>query len=126
MGAYGGTAQASLPPIGWSIPDDLIPPEPNPPQWNPNGAPQEAYGGLDTYLAQMTALESTDNSGTVEYFFECTTNPDYSSGWQSSNTYSVTIGQSGQGHRFRFKVRDFYGNETDWSEELPAGIVPRQ
>jgi parallel beta-helix repeat protein len=128
MGAFGGTAQASIPPVGWSIPEDLIPPEPNPPEWDPNGAPQEVYGGggVFNYLAQMTALEATDNAGTVEYYFECTTDSVFSSGWQSSNTYSVPIGRSGQGHRFRFKVRDFYGNETDWSEELPAELVPRQ
>ncbi|MBN1806540.1 MAG: hypothetical protein JW837_14930 [Sedimentisphaerales bacterium] len=127
MGAFGGTAQASIPPIDWSIPEDLTPPEPNPPQWAPDGAPQEAYGGdgVFSYLARMTAMQATDNTGTVEYYFECTTNSDFSSDWQSSNTYSVTIGRSGQGHRFRFKVRDFYGNETDWSEELPAEIAPR-
>jgi len=128
MGAFGGTAQASMPPYNWSITDDLTPPEPNPSQWAADGEPKEAYGGPGEYdyLAQMTAQQATDNSGIVEYFFECTTEPAYSSGWQSSNMYSVTVGRSGQNHQFRFKTRDFYGNETAWSEELPAELAPRQ
>ena len=127
MGAYGGTTQASIPPHDWFPEDDTDPPDPDPPepdpaQWIPNGEPREAYGGggiLD-YWVQMTAAEATDASGPVEYFFECTTEPIYNSGWQSSRTYSFLIGESGQGHRFRVKARDQFGNETAWSEELPA------
>jgi parallel beta-helix repeat protein len=123
MGAYGGTCQASIPPLDWLIPEyETDPPEPNPAQWTPNGEPREAYGGggiLD-YWVQMTAAEVTDASGPVEYFFECTTEPDFNSGWQSSRTYSFLIGKSGQGHRFRVKARDPLGNETEWSEELSA------
>ena len=129
MGAFGGTAQASLPPSGWVLPEDLTAPEPNPAQWATDGAPKEAYGGVPgeyNYLAQMTALEAIDASGTVEYFFECTTEPAHSSGWQSSRTYNVTVGQSGQNHRFRVKASDLYGNETAWSEELPAELAPRK
>ena len=131
MGAFGGTAQASLPPSDWPISEDIIAPEPNPAQWAPDGAPIEAYGGEGEYdyQARMTALEAIDASGQVEYFFECTTEPAYSSGWQSSSSYSVTVGRSGQNLLFRVKARDLYGNETAWSEELPAklaSIQPRQ
>ena len=128
MGVFGGTAQASIPPYDRLIPEDLIPHEPNPAQWAPDGEPKEAYGGPGEYdyLAQMTAMQATDDSGTVEYFFECITEPAYSSGWQSTNIYSVTVGRTGQNHIFRFKARDFYGNETAWSEEMPAGLVPRR
>jgi parallel beta-helix repeat protein len=118
MGAFGGTPQASMPPYG----SFTTPPEPNPAQWAPNGAPREVYGGggiLD-YWARMTATEATDAKGSVEYFFECTTKSALSSGWQSSRTYNVLVGRSGQGLRFRVKARDIYGNETEWSEELPA------
>ncbi|NQT01868.1 MAG: hypothetical protein HQ580_07595, partial [Planctomycetes bacterium] len=127
MGAFGGTSQASMPPSGWVLPEDITAPEPNPAQWDTDGAPREAYGGTGAfdYLALMTAVEAIDDSGTVEYFFECTTEPAHSSGWQSSRTYNVTIGRSGQNHRFRFKARDLYGNETAWSEELPAELAPR-
>jgi hypothetical protein len=68
----------------------------------------------------MEAEEATDASEFVEYFFECTTDSDYSSGWQSSRTYSVQVGRRGQGHRFRVKIRDLYGNETAWSDEQTA------
>jgi hypothetical protein len=122
MGAFGGTPHASIPPYDRVLPEDITPPEPNPAQWAPNGAPQEVYGGIGTldYWAQMTATEATDASGTVEYFFECTTESDHNSVWQISHTYNVLVGGSRQGHRFRVKARDLYGNETEWSEVLPA------
>jgi hypothetical protein len=66
----------------------------------------------------MIAAEATDASGPVEYFFECTTEQGFSSGWQSTRDYIVLVGRSGQGHRFRVKARDRFGNETAWSEEL--------
>jgi len=128
MGAFGGTAQASLPPSDWSISEDLTAPKPNPAQWTPDGMPREAHDsvGKFDYQARMTALEAIDDSGQVEYFFECTTESAHSSGWQSSNTYSVTIGRSGQNLLFRVKARDLYGNETAWSEELLAELAVRQ
>ena len=66
----------------------------------------------------MKATEATDANGWVEYFFESTTESGFSSGWQSSRTYSVLIGRSGQGRRFRVKARDQFGNETEWSAVL--------
>ena len=123
MGAFGGTSQASMPPPGWVLPEyETDPPEPNPAQWAPNGEPREVYGegGTFDYWAQMTAAEATDASGLVQYFFECTTRSDFNSGWQSSRTYNVLVGRSGLGQRFHVKARDIYGNETEWSEELPV------
>jgi predicted outer membrane repeat protein/parallel beta-helix repeat protein len=123
MGAYGGTCQASMPPLNWTIPlYETDPPEPNPARWATNGTPKEVYGGGDTfdYWVLMTATEATDASGQVEYFFECTTEHGFNSGWLSSQVYEVLVGRSGQGLRFRVKVRDQFGNETEWSEELSA------
>ena len=120
MGAYGGTCQASIPPLDWLIPEyETDPPEPDPAQWAPDGAPRE-IGVHGVFLLQMTAAGATDASGPVEYFFECTTDAGFSSEWQSSPTYSVFVDQGEQGHRFRVKARDQFGNETTWSEELPA------
>jgi len=120
MGAYGGTCQASIPPLDWLIPEyETDPPEPDPAQWAPDGAPRE-IGVHGVFLVQMTAAGATDASGPVEYFFECTTDAGFSSEWQSSPTYSVFVDQGEQGHRFRVKARDQFGNETTWSEELPA------
>jgi len=99
---------------------DLKPPLPDPMQWQE--PPHETYGGGGTfdYYATMTAAKATDESGTVQYYFQCTTEPGFSSNWQSSPTYSVKVGRRNQGHRFRVKARDLYGNETGWSALLPA------
>ena len=77
-------------------------------------------GGEFDFWVQMTATEASDDSGLVEYFFECTTNSGFNSGWQSSNKYIVLIGRGEQGQRFRVKVRDLFGNETEWSDERTA------
>ena len=123
MGAFGGTCQASMPPLNWPpAGEDRTPPIPNPAQWAPNGAPREInIGGSEfDFWVQMTAMEATDASGLVEYFFQCTTEFGFSSGWQSSNEYSVQIGRGEQNLRFRVKARDLYGNETAWSDERTA------
>jgi hypothetical protein len=98
----------------------LSPPTPDPMQWE--SPPDEVYHGFGSfdYWAEMTAAEATDPSGTVQYFFQCTTQSGFSSGWQDSRLFQVQLGRSGQGHRFRVKARDIYGNETAFSEELVA------
>ena len=99
---------------------DLQPPTPDPMRWE--SEPAEVYngGGTFDYSAEMTAAEATDPSGNVQYYFECTTESGFSSGWQSSRTYKVKIGRSGQLQRFRVKARDIYGNQTAPSPVLPA------
>jgi hypothetical protein len=124
MGVFGGTSQASMPPFDWILVEyETDPPDPNPSQWALDGEPREVYDEAESTdcWAQMTAVEATDASGWVEYFFECTTEADFSSGWQSAPTYSVLVGRRSrltQAQRFRVKARDLYGNETEWSEEL--------
>jgi parallel beta-helix repeat protein len=99
---------------------DLEPPTPDPMTWE--SEPAEIYhgGGAFDYWAEMTATQASDPSGGVQYYFECTTEAGFSSDWQSSPTYSVKIGRSGQGQRFRVKARDIYGNQTAPSTLLPA------
>ena len=102
---------------------DLQPPSPDPMQWAPGGEPDEVYrggGNLVGYWAVMTAVQATDASGDVQYFFECTTVSGLSSSWQSSPVYEVQIGRGGQYMEFRVKARDIYGNETVYSPKLPA------
>ncbi len=101
---------------------DLQPPTPDPMKWADDGEPAETYGGGGSfdYWAEMTAAEATDASGTVEYYFQCTTEPGFSSGWQSSTEYKVKVGRSNQRHQFRVKARDDYGNQTAYSTTLPA------
>ena len=126
---------------GWSgtvtvatlVPPDLIAPVPDPMEWDPtvdpngfDGTPREiwidlngdGYVGTFEYGATMTAVVATDaGGGPVEYFFECITESDFSSGWIPDPTYTVILGRPGQGHRFRVKARDQFGNETAWSPE---------
>ncbi len=99
---------------------DLAAPTPDPMQWQ--SPPDEVYGGGGTfdYWAVMTAVEASDPDGGVQYFFQCTTESGFNSGWQDSPTYQVRLGRSGQLHRFRVKARDTYGNETAYSEETMA------
>ncbi len=102
---------------------DFQPPSPDPMKWAEGGEPKEVYrggGNLVGYWAEMTAAQATDSSGSVEYFFECTTKSGFNSSWQSSPIYEVQIGRSGQLLKFHVKARDINGNETAFSPELPA------
>jgi hypothetical protein len=119
---------------------DLIAPDPNPMTWDPtvdpngfDGMPREVeidvdgdgQVGIFEYSVQMTATIAIDaGGGPVEYYFECTTNSGFSSGWVASEIYVVLVGRSGQGHRFRVKARDQFRNETAWSTEERAIPVP--
>ncbi len=101
---------------------DLQPPTPDPMQWE--SVPKEINigGGAFTYYATMTAVEATDDSADVQYYFECTTEPGFSSGWQASREYTRLVGRKSQFHRFRVKARDTSSghNETGWSTELQS------
>jgi parallel beta-helix repeat protein len=99
---------------------DLDPPTPDPMQWE--SAPEKVKLGSSNrdYHATMTAVEATDVDEPIEYFFECTNQPGFSSGWQTDRTYTVLLGGPNVSVRFRVKARDASGNETDWSPELPA------
>ena len=101
---------------------DLQPPTPDPMRWAEGGEPLETYGGGGTwdYHAEMTAAEATDPSVGVEYYFECTTESDFSRDWDASPYYKVLVGRTHQAHRFRVKARDIYKNETAYSPELPT------
>jgi len=104
--------------VGVEPPIDDVPPEPDPMRWAVGGEPKEIECG-GYYCATMTAEIATDPSGGIQYYFECTDESGFSSAWQGSPTYTVTIGPSGHNYRFRAKARDFYHNETGWSPELP-------
>jgi hypothetical protein len=101
---------------------DLLPPTPDPMTWAVEPKEVRIGAGSLNYHARMTAATATDDSGNVEYFFQCTTESAFSSGWQASPEYTVKVGRTGQRHRFRVKARDSSPshNETAWSTELPT------
>jgi hypothetical protein len=101
---------------------DLQPPTPNPMKWEIEPVEVNIGGGSFDYCAYMKAVEATDDTAEVEYFFQCTTESGFSSKWQKSREYTVKVGRSGQHHRFRVKARDTSSghNETSYSSELPA------
>jgi len=99
---------------------DLQPPTPDPMQWESEPAKIRIGPGSFNYHATMTAAEATDDSGSVQYYFECTNNSGFSSDWQSDRTYTVALGGQHVVATFRVKARDADGNETAWSSEVPA------
>jgi hypothetical protein len=104
--------------VGGEPPIEDDPPEPNPMQWAAGGEPKEIQCS-PYYCATMTAEIATDPSGGIQYYFECVDEGGFSSSWQGSPTYTVTIGPSGHNYRFRVKARDLYLNETGYSPALP-------
>ena len=107
---------------------DLQPPTPDPMQWESEPKEVNHGGGTQDYWAEMTAVEATDLSGGVQYYFECSDDR-YSSGgagdpggtkWRTDRTYEVKVGQKGRYFYFRVKARDAHGNETAFSPDLPA------
>jgi len=109
---------------GWSseVTVDLLPPAPDPMQWAQQPKEVRLGAGTFDYHARMSAVEAADDTDGVEYLFQCTTEPAFSSGWQTAREYTVKVGRAGQRHRFRVKARDTSPshNETNWSPELPA------
>ena len=70
----------------------------------------------------MTATLATDDSGVVEYNFECVAGGQGcgSSGWQAGRDYTATGLAAGTSYSFHVKARDGSGNETDWSSTASA------
>ena len=70
---------------------------------------------------QMQAEWSIDKDG-VEYYFECTTDSQFNSGWQDSEKYTANGLNSNTTYAFRVKTRDkSAGNyETNYSETKSA------
>jgi hypothetical protein len=100
--------------ISGSVPtatSDTTSPTPNPMTW----ASSPAATGSTTVA--MTGTTASDDSGVVDYFFECTVGAQScgTSGWQSSASYGATGLAAHTLHSFRVKARDASANETGWS-----------
>jgi hypothetical protein len=126
----------------WEVEEDMMPPTPNPMRWDYtvmdvngyliDGTPHEIWLGPDPiwdYHVTMRADPNTYDESGFEFYFECTNQAGFDSGWISfpegpPYTYMRYIGLSGQTLYFRVKARDLSPNhnETAWSEELPMYI----
>ncbi len=101
---------------------DQTPPTPNPMGWAV--APQASGASR----IDMTALTASDESGVVQYWFECVSGASGcgNSGWQSSPAYSATGLSAGTAYSFRVKAADASGNQTAWSTVASATTAANQ
>lgn len=93
--------------------EDFTAPSPNPMTWE-----TEPYGASGTI--SMVATEATDISG-VEYLFECTSDSQYSSGWQDSRTYEVESVPSGY-YTFTVWARDKSASQNMTGRATPVTV----
>jgi hypothetical protein len=97
---------------------DLKPPTPNPATWQTEPYP------IPPSTVRMIATTASDESG-IEYYFECTSNPAYSSKWQDDPVYRR--GSLAEGyHSFIVRVRDKSANQntTGDSSEVVIDLKP--
>ncbi|MHC4646289.1 MAG: Calx-beta domain-containing protein, partial [Planctomycetota bacterium] len=94
---------------------DTDPPNPDPMSWA-----IEPYSPSSSTIS-MTATTANDKNG-VQYYFECTTDPNHDSGWQNNAMYVDTGLTGGTQYTYRVKARDlsFNLNETAYSPEKSA------
>jgi len=115
------------------IPADTLPPIPSPMIWDPNLDPNGYTGeplqiqvdpndpvrGWGATMRCVTAYDPPAG-GLVEYFFECTNDHRFDSGWIQLPTYTILLGGDWYIGWFRVRARDAFGNMTEWSDTLPA------
>ncbi len=97
------------------------PPTPDPMTWAEGGWPRltNPMGNSFNWFVTMTATTADDPDGGVEYYFQCVDDNGFDSDWQLEPTYVRLLGNP-RNYGFRVKARDIHGNETQWSETLPA------
>jgi len=102
--------------------EDTTPPTPDPATWE-----TEPYATSFTSIF-MVATTAEDLSGVVEYYFDCTSHPEYSSNpdpgiYQDSPIYEVTGLPEGM-YTFVVRVRDAYLNTTGDSPPITVDLEP--
>lgn len=103
-------------------PPDTTPPSPDPMAWAVDGEPN----AVNPTSITMTAATATDDNPPIEYYFECTTDSDANSGWQTNSTYVAQGLESDTQYTFRVKARDDSANqnETAFSSTASATTYP--
>lgn len=97
--------------------NDTSPPSPNP------GMLESAPLFVTPDTLTMTAIAGADPLGNVEYLFE-EEGEAWKSDWQKANAVTVGGKDWSQPLRYRVKMRDPLGNETEFSRFLPAEGKP--
>ncbi len=120
--------------VGFVVYDDFVlnfvTPETNPPLPNPAAFETAPYAISDTAIT-MTALEGSDESGYVEYYFDETSgNPGgMDSGWINNTVYTNAGLSSSTQYTYTVRMRDVFSNTTDASgpasaRTWSAGSIP--
>lgn len=105
------------------IQSDTTPPNPDPMGWASAPAATGRTG------IGMTARTATDDSGVVQYWFQCVAaggSGCSSSGWQSATAYTASGLTPGADYSYQVKARDAAGNETGWSPAATATTLANQ
>lgn len=102
-----------------AVVNDTTSPSPDPMIWDTVPFAKNAAS------ISMNAARATDDLNNVEYFFECTTDPNFNSSWQSYATYACYGLTTGSEYTFKVKARDtsINYNETGWSSSESAAPV---
>ncbi len=125
--APGGTQWFQIDQVHWNgnerftLPKAGRSPGPDPMTWD------AAPSALNPTRISMTASRPGKPSHPVEYFFENVTDPDRSSGWQSSPGWIDEGLSDNTPYAYRVKARYTYANEqeTGWSEIVTA-VTPEE
>jgi hypothetical protein len=99
-----------------SLVADETPPTPDPMTW------QLYPYALGASSITMTASAASDESGGVEYYFDCISGGGHDSGWQSSRTYTDTGLAANTTYAYAVRARDvsYNRNTTGWSTTRTA------
>jgi hypothetical protein len=83
---------------------------------------QAAPSANNASSTSMTAVEATDDSGNVEYFFSCIAGGGgcIDSGWQSSRSHTAYGLDANTFYSYRVRARDAFGNENSASPIMGA------
>ncbi len=99
---------------------DTVAPRPSPMRWMTVPATR---GPTEIQMGVPTALDA-GGSYPCYYYFECTTNGAFSSGWISEPNYTVSGLAPDTTYYFRAKAKDSVGNETGWTASDVALTLP--
>ncbi len=111
-------------PVG---PVDSTPPSPASMSW------QSSPNATSDSTISMTAVEATDDSGTVEYYFSCVAGGTgcTDSGWQASRSHTASGLSADTFYSYSVKARDAIGNQNGTSSSMgdttdapPANYAP--